>query len=147
MRFAEYLDPRLITFLSSATRNEAIDSLIHLLEEADKIPSRENFRKALLEREELVSTGIGMGIAIPHAKMKELDDFFIAIGIQQKKGIEWNALDKAPVRLIFMIGGPDNRQTQYLQILSQLTSTIREVDLRKALLNTQSRKEILDLFT
>lgn len=146
MRFVDYLDPRLITFLNSATRNEAIDSLIHSLEEAQKIPNKEAFRKALLEREELVSTGIGMGIAIPHAKMKELDDFFIAIGIQ-KKGLDWNALDKAPVRLIFMIGGPDNRQTHYLQILSQLTSAIREVDLRKALLSSQSRKEILELFS
>lgn len=147
MKFIEYLDPRLISLFNSASRDEAINSLIHLLDESGKLPNKEEFRKAIFDREQLVSTGIGMGVAIPHAKLKELSDFFIVIGIQQKKGLEWNALDKAPVRLIFMIGGPDDRQTEYLQILSQLTSAIREVDLRKALLNVQSRTEVLELFS
>lgn len=147
MQFIEYLEPRLISLLNSSSRDEAIDSLVHLLDESGKLPNKESFRDAIFHREELVSTGIGMGVAIPHAKLKDLNDFFIAIGIQQKKGLEWNALDKAPVWIVFMIGGPDDRQTEYLQILSQLTSAIREVDLRKALLNAQSRSEILELFS
>jgi PTS system nitrogen regulatory IIA component len=88
-----------------------------------------------------------MGVAIPHAKLTELNDFFIVIGIQSKKGLDWNALDKAPVRLIFMIGGPEDRQTEYLQILSLLTSAIRDVELRKKLLNARSSKEALELFS
>jgi len=71
----------------------------------------------MLEREKIVSTGIGMGVAIPHAKLTSVEDFFIAIGILSK-GVQWNALDGGPVRLIFMIGGPDDKQTAYLQILS-----------------------------
>lgn len=147
MKFSHYLDSKLVTFLNSDSRDEAIDSLIHLLDVSGKLPDKALFRKAIFHREDLVSTGIGMGVAIPHAKLKDLNDFFIAMGIQQKKGLEWNALDKAPVRLVFMIGGPDNRQTEYLQILSQLTSAIREVDLRKSLLQTESRTEVLDLFS
>jgi PTS system nitrogen regulatory IIA component len=56
-------------------------------------------------------------------------------------------MDKAPVRLIFMIGGPDNQQTEYLQILSLLTSAIRNVDLRKKLLNVRTPEEALALFS
>ena len=88
-----------------------------------------------------------MGVAIPHAKMRDLSEFFIAIGIQKNKGIEWNALDKAPVRLIFMIGGPDDKQSEYLQILSLLTSAIRDGELRKKLLKAAKPEEIFELFS
>ncbi len=147
MRISDYLDSRIILFLDATSRDEAIDSLIDLLDSEGKLPDREAFRRAIFHREKLVSTGIGMGVAVPHAKLKEFSDFFIAIGIQKKKGLEWNALDKAPVRLIFMIGGPEDKQTEYLQILSLLTSAIRDVDLRKMLLNAQTSEEVVELFS
>ncbi len=146
MKIADYLDARLIAFLDVSARDAAIDALIDLLAAEGKLPDKKQFRTAILHREQLVSTGIGMGVALPHAKLSQLDDFFIAIGIQQKKGIEWNALDKAPVRLIFLIGGPDNRQSEYLQILSQLTTAIRDVELRKELLQAESAEEAFALF-
>lgn len=147
MRFSDYLDPHLVLFFDVDSRDEAIDELIDLLDEEEHLPEKEVFRKAIFDRENLISTGIGMGVAIPHAKLKSFNDFFIAIGIQQKKGIEWNALDKAPVRLIFLIGGPDDKQAEYLQILSLLTSAIRDVELRKKLLMAQSAEEVLALFS
>lgn len=146
MRISDYLDSRLITFLDVDTRDEAIDALIDRLDEEGHLPKKATFRKAIFDREELISTGIGMGVAVPHAKLKELDDFFIIVGIQKKKGLDWNALDKAPVRLIFLIGGPDSRQSEYLQILSLLTSAIRDVDLRKKLLNAETPEEAFELF-
>jgi PTS system nitrogen regulatory IIA component len=99
-----------------------------------------------------------MGVAIPHAKLKDLSRFFIVIGIvrppvkadgggAQSKGLEWMSLDKAPVRLVFMIGGPEGKQTEYLQILSLLTSAVREVDLRKKLLSARNPGEVLQLFS
>lgn len=145
MRVADYLDARLIAFLDVGVRDAAIDELIDLLWKEGKLPDQKAFRAAIIHREQLVSTGIGMGVALPHAKLAQLDDFFIAIGIQRKKGIEWNALDKAPVRLIFLIGGPDNRQAEYLQILSQLTTAIKDVELRKEMLQAESAQEVLAL--
>jgi PTS system nitrogen regulatory IIA component len=147
MRISDYLDSHLITFLDAQTRDEAIGSLLNLLEDEGYLFEKELFRKAIFDREMLISTGIGMGIAVPHAKLKSFSDFFIAVGIQKKKGVDWNALDKAPVRLIFMIGGPEDRQTEYLQILSLLTSAIRDVDLRKRLLNAETPEEALALFS
>jgi nitrogen PTS system EIIA component len=146
MKVADYLSARLIAFLDVGTRDAAIDDLIALLSQEGKLPDQKTFRAAILHREQLVSTGIGMGIALPHAKLADLDDFFIAIGIQRKKGIEWNALDKAPVRLIFLIGGPDDRQSEYLQILSQLTTAIKDIELRKEMLQSETVEEVLALF-
>lgn len=147
MSIHDYLDSRLISFLDEETRDGAIDALIALLDEEGRLLDRNVFRDAIFYREGLVSTGIGMGIAIPHAKLKSIQQFFIAIGIQQNKGIEWNALDKAPVRIIFMIGGPDDKQTEYLQILSMLTSAIKDVELRKKLLKATSTQEVFEIFS
>lgn len=147
MRISDYLDSRLISFLDAETRDEAIDILIDHLNEKGKLPDKQAFRKAIYQREKIVSTGIGMGVAVPHAKMRDLKEFFIAIGIQPKKGIEWNALDKAPVRIVFMIGGPDDRQAEYLQILSLLTSAIKDVELRKKMLKASNSDEIFKLFS
>lgn len=146
MKVADYLNARLIAFLDVGARDDAIDVLIDLLSKEGKLLDRKAFRAAIIHREQLVSTGIGMGVALPHAKLAELNDFFIAVGIQRKKGIEWNALDKAPVRLIFLIGGPDDRQSEYLQILSQLTTAIKDTELRKEMLQSDSVEEVLALF-
>ncbi len=147
MRINDYLDSSLISFLAEDTRDGAIDALISILDDKGQLADKQMFRDAIFYREGLVSTGIGMGIAIPHAKMKNISKFFIAIGIQQNKGIEWNALDKAPVRIVFMIGGPDDKQTEYLKILSMLTSAIRDVELRKKLLKATSTQEVFELFS
>lgn len=146
MEFADYLDSKLVVFLEATTREQAVDELLERLDREGKLPHRKAFRTALLHREQIVSTGIGMGVAIPHAKLGHLSDFFIAIGVQRKHGIDWNALDKAPVRLIFLIGGPDNRQSEYLQILSQLTTAIKDAELRKALLKARTAEEVLSHF-
>lgn len=147
MRIFDYLDSRLVAFLDVESRDQAIEKLVSLLDLEGHLPNKDAFRRAIFYREQLVSTGIGMGVAIPHAKMKHLSNFFIAIGIQQKKSLDWNALDKAPVRLIFMIGGPEDKQPEYLQILSLLTSAIRDIELRKKLLNAHSAEEVLELFS
>lgn len=147
MKVFSSLDQRLVLFLDAITRDDAIDALIDLLDKEGKLPDKVSFRQAIFHREKLVSTGIGVSVAVPHAKMSDFPDFFIAIGIQKKVGIEWNALDLAPVRIVFMIGGPEDQQSEYLQILSQLTSAIKNIDLRKALLKAETPRQVLDLFT
>ena len=147
LRISDYLHSRLVSFLHVSSRDEALGKMVYLLSKEGKLEDRDAFYKAILEREKIVSTGIGMGVAIPHAKLKDFNDFFLAIGIQQNKGLEWNAIDKTPVRLIFMIGGPEDKQTQYLQILSSLTKAIKNEDLRKELLKIDSAREVISLLS
>ncbi len=147
LRITDYLDADLVLFLTQDNRDDAIDAMIHRLDVNGKLVDKESFRDAIFHREELVSTGIGMGVAVPHAKMKEIRQFFIAIGVQQTKGIDWNSIDKVPVRVVFMIGGPDDRQSEYLQMLSMLTRAIKDVEFRKKLLKVSNAQEVVDLFT
>lgn len=139
------MNPKLVVFLNTSTRDSTLHRLVHQVYKAGIIENEENLLQAITEREKVVSTGIGMGIAIPHAKLPSYDKFFIAIGILQKP-VEWFALDDYPVRLVFMIGGPDDKQTEYLRILSNLTHAIKDEERRKKLLILQDPNAIIDLF-
>lgn len=144
---AKYVEERLVLFLDEKEKYTAIERLVDLLDEKGKLADKDSFHSALLEREKLVSTGIGIGVAIPHAKMPGTSHFFIAVGIQRGEGIDWNAIDGSSVRLIFMIGGPDNRQTEYLKLLSQLTLIVKDEQCRKRLLRSTSAREVIDIFS
>lgn len=143
---AKYLDSKLVLFLDVHNRDQALKTLIDALDSQHKLKDKEAFYQAVLAREKIVSTGIGMGVAIPHAKLPQYDEFFIVIGIQ-KQGVEWKALDGAPVRLIFLIGGPDDKQTEYLQLLSRLTLAIKDVERRKQMLAAASPDDVIQLFS
>lgn len=142
---ANYLNEEAICFLQEPNRNAALKKLVAVLARSGKIKDQKLFYQAILEREKIVSTGIGMGVAIPHAKMDQFKEFFWVLGIQKKEGLEWNSLDKSPVKLIFLIGGPDNRQTEYLQILSELTSFIKDEEIRRGLLSVEKKSQVLKL--
>ncbi len=142
---SKYLNVNLITQLEGDMRDEALAALVEQLDREKKLRDKEAFYRAILEREQIVSTGIGMGVAVPHAKLPGYKTFFIAIGIHQK-GIPWDALDGIPVRLVFMIGGPDDKQTEYLQLLSRLTLAIKDEVRRKKILQLNKPEEIIALF-
>jgi nitrogen PTS system EIIA component len=145
IKLSDYLDPRLVVFLEAGSRDEAIRTLVEKVYQTGRLRDKYSFYEAIIDREKIVSTGIGMGAAIPHAKLSSYDNFFIAIGIL-KKGLDWNSLDGSPVRVIFLIGGPDDKQTEYLQILSKLTQMIKDDQIRKKLLTLGSPEELIALF-
>lgn len=145
LKITDYLESNLVIFLDAETRDEALYAMVDLIHKAGKLQDKQIFYDAIIEREKIVSTGIGMGAAIPHAKLPQYDDFFMAIGILNK-GLDWNALDGSDVRLIFMIGGPDDKQTEYLQILSALTQAIKDEQIRKKMLTLNSPSDIIELF-
>ena len=144
IKIANYLDLKNILFLDVSTREDAISKLVSNLDINAKI-DKKVFYKAVITRENIVSTGVGMGVAIPHAKMETIPDFFISIGIQKQEGLNWDAIDKSLVHLIFLIGGPHERKEEYLQILSHLTAIIKNELVRKKIMKSVSQAEILAL--
>jgi PTS system nitrogen regulatory IIA component len=101
---------------------------------------------AVMQRERVVSTGIGIGIAIPHAKIEEIDDFYVAIGIIKNEGVDWDAIDHLPVKLVLLICGPQERHGEYLQLLSKLTKKIKEEETRRALFVAKTEEEVVKIF-
>lgn len=145
VKISKYLFSKQILFLNLNTHDEVIEVLINTLADIGTLENPETFKAAIIEREKIVTTGIGMGVAIPHAKLPGYENFFIAIAVLSK-GVDWKALDGSPVRLVFLIGGPDDKQTEYLQILSALTLALKDEDRRKKLLATHQPEEVIALF-
>jgi PTS system nitrogen regulatory IIA component len=146
MKLQNYLDSRCINFVQSDNREIILDGLIEASYQAGKFPDHENFRRAIHEREGIISTGIGLGVAVPHVKLPNVPEFFISIGISQS-GIEWNAFDQKPVHFVFLIGGPAERQTDYLKILAKLVLLAKNPKLRESLLVAADATEVMDIFS
>ena len=147
MTLSEFIQEGVICFLEAESRDGALNQMVEALADAGELGDKTEFLEAIYRREKIVSTGIGMGVAIPHAKLPSFNRFFLAVGLQKaKEGIKWDAESTPPVRLIFLIGGPANRQTEYLNILSLLTAAIKDEDRRKNLINSKTKEEVLTLF-
>jgi len=96
------------------------------------VTDRERLLQAVLEREKIVSTGIGLGVAVPHAKIAEVSEFVVAYG-RSRLGIDFGSIDDRPVHHVVLIVGPPDRQQRYLQFLATVTLKLKQSELRKAL--------------
>lgn len=149
---ASYTEEALIFFLKASTKEEVLHTLcLPIAQKIEKeqpqlLPqlSSQVLEKAILQREKLISTGIGMGIAIPHAKISNFPRFILTIGILDQ-GIDWSAIDSSLVRFVFMIIGPDNAPEEYLKLLSAITNLMRSEEARRQCMATKNPRDILNL--
>ncbi len=136
------IPPERVRVLSARTKEEALRELASLIGEAAEVESPDRLLAAIFEREKIMSTGIGLGIAIPHAKIREVKDFIVALG-KSDAGLEFNSLDGRPVHFVVMIAGPDNQQERYLQLLARITLKLKDAMVRRRLEEAQDSQEIL----
>ena len=146
-KLSDLIKKETVVFLDTPDMTDTIDILVENAVKNKKITDKENFKNAVLEREELVSTGIGLGVALPHTKSKDIEEFFMVVGIN-KEGIDWDAIDRNPVGIVFLIGGPEKEDSQkeYLQIVSKLMLLIKNKERRVMLLNSETAQEVADIF-
>lgn len=126
-------------------KNKILDLMVKTAKDKNKIKDVKAFEDAIFERENIMSTDIGWQVAIPHAKLDSIDDFFIIPAVL-KQECDWQAGNDQKVKLIFMIGGPGNSQIRYLQILSKLSLIIRNESKRKALLESKTIEDVINQF-
>ncbi|MEZ6195948.1 MAG: PTS sugar transporter subunit IIA [Planctomycetota bacterium] len=112
--------PRIISLEGVRAKNEALQALLDTLTRTGAIKERVEVERAIMSREVLMSTGVGYGIALPHAKIPSVQDFAIALGVSQQ-GVSYSSLvDDLPAKLICMIIGPSGQQDAYLRILAMV---------------------------
>ena len=133
-----------IIFTNVASKAEALEQLIALASKHPSVSNPKALSDGIYARERIISTGIGLGVAIPHAKIRGISHFFICVAVLEK-GIDWDAIDDEAVRIIFMIAGPDSQQNQYLQLLARLSLAIKNQTKRDAILNARQAQTILDI--
>ncbi|MFI8578198.1 fructose-specific PTS transporter subunit EIIC [Rossellomorea aquimaris] len=145
MRITELLTKDTIQLnISSASKTGVIDELVSVLDKSGKLEDPEEFKQAILNREAQSTTGIGEGIAIPHAKTSAVKAPAIAFG-KSAEGVDYESLDGTPAHLFFMIAATEGANQTHLEALSRLSSMLMDPDVRKALLNASSKEEVLEI--
>ncbi|MGG7144705.1 PTS fructose transporter subunit IIABC [Clostridium nigeriense] len=127
-----------------SSKEDAINTLVDLMYSSGKLNDKEEYKKAVLAREELSTTGIGDGVAIPHAKTKAVNDAGLAAMIVND-GVDYDSLDGNPAKIFFMIAAPDGENNLHLEVLARLSTMLMDEKFRSALENSKSPDEFLNL--
>jgi PTS system nitrogen regulatory IIA component len=139
------LSPDRILFLDYSTKRDTILALADNLANAPQIKNRQELSAEILKREDLMSTAIGRGIAIPHVRLSSVTDLVVSVGISHTDIIDFQTLDEEPVRLVFMIAAAYNQHAYYLQTLSFFSAKLKNPELRQSLLTAKSVLEAYNL--
>ena len=148
MKFSDFICfEATIPKLQAANRNDAITELVSALNKAGRLGKgkSQEITKAVIKREKEASTGLGKGVAVPHVKIPEIEDFVIAIG-RSTKGVDFQALDEKPVHLVVMIGASDKQSGDYLKVLAEVIRRCKDKDLRREIMFSKTLEDIVDLF-
>lgn len=144
-RLSDYVRLEQIVELKSCqNRDAALAQMLEHLADHHVIDDVSGIRQALIEREQHVSTAIGKGIALPHARLSTMRDFMICIGVYPP-GICWGSCDHEKVKLIFMVLGPDDKQLEYLRMVAQIASLVHEDSTRKILLSLHHPQDVFKI--
>ncbi|MFT0802406.1 fructose-specific PTS transporter subunit EIIC [Bacillus swezeyi] len=145
MKITELLTKHTIKLnLESSQKENVIEELVTVLDQAGKLNDKEGYKEAVINREKQSSTGIGEGIAIPHAKTASVKEPAIAFG-RSKEGVDYESLDGQPSHLVFMIAATDGANNTHLEALSRLSTLLMREEIRKQLLEAESEEEIIDI--
>ncbi|MDR1838023.1 MAG: PTS sugar transporter subunit IIA [Treponema sp.] len=136
-----------ILFLDYSSKRDALLALAENLAASPQIKNSQELSTEILKREELMSTAIGCGIAIPHVRLSSVTDLVVSVGISRTDIVDFHPLDNEPVRLVFMIAAAHNQHAYYLQTLSWFSTRLKNRELRDSLLQAQTPQEVYDLLT
>ncbi|WP_353947754.1 fructose-specific PTS transporter subunit EIIC [Sporolactobacillus sp. Y61] len=139
------IERAMVMDMHARTKEEAIDELIASLEKNGRINDRATFKKMILKREAESSTGIGDGIAMPHAKTKAVNEATVVFG-RSKEGVDYQALDGKPSYLFFMIAAPEGAADVHLQTLAALSRLLIDQDFVAQVKKAKSSSEVVRLF-
>ncbi len=139
------LSPDRIVFLNHSTKHDALTALANSIGTAPQVKNSEELTTEILKREDLMSTAIGRGIAIPHVRLSSVTDLVMAVGISKVDIIDFQTIDDEPVKLLFMIAAAYNQHAYYLQTLSFFSSKLKNRELRDALLNAETTQDAYSL--
>jgi PTS system nitrogen regulatory IIA component len=144
---ASILSQDRIAFIDAATKEEAFFQLADLMATSPQVHNRDQLLEHLFQREELMSTGIGLGIGVPHVRLNSVDDLVVAFGICSKPIIDYSSLDDLPIRLIAMIAANAGQHAKHIRALSTVTGVLKDEATRTAVLAAETTERAYQLLT
>jgi PTS system nitrogen regulatory IIA component len=139
------LSPHRILFINHSSKKDVLITMAENLAATPQIKNSQELLAEILKREELMSTAIGCGIAIPHVRLSSITDLVVSVGISRTNIVDFNPMDDEPVRLVFMIAAAHNQHAYYLQTLSWFSTRLKNKELRDSLLAAETPQQVYEL--
>ena len=145
MKLSKFCGETLVKFnLNAKTKREVIEELVNLVSSSNMVKDRDELLADIKERENLVTTGVGYGVAFPHAKTKAVKGIVIAFG-RSSTGIDLEAMDHKPVLLFFLIAAPEDAIGAHLNVMARLSYLMKSEQNREKLMRATSPGDVLAL--
>lgn len=145
LRILDFLKPSAIHVdLAATTKKAVIEELVALLMKDGKVKDAKATIDVLLEREKLGSTGIGQGIAIPHAKTDQAAEVIAAFGLS-KRGVQFDALDGEPAYIFFLLVAPPDAAGLHLKALARISRLLKDKFFRQSLRDVRDPNEVIKI--
>jgi fructose-specific phosphotransferase system IIA component len=146
MKVSDLLEEKFIlSEFKGETKEEIINELIDLFNDDPRVSNINDVKTCVIEREKIMSTGVGKGFAIPHGKTNSITDILAAFG-KSEKAIDYSALDGEPVYLVFLLVGKDAFVGKHIKLLSRISRLMNSDEFREKLINAKNKNEILQIF-
>lgn len=142
----DHLDASRVIDLEATNKADALVELVGAAASAEAVHDGDALLVAVRDRENLLSTGIGLGIAIPHARIASVDAFVVAVG-RHAEGLAFESIDSKPVHIVVLIAGPSDAKKPYLELLAQISRRLKLETVRDAILAAPSPEEVVALLT
>lgn len=147
MKIRDILNPSSIVLkLEIDSKPNLLEKMLELANQSGNILNMEAVRSDVLERERILSTGVGKGIALPHAKTKAIKEITAALAILEPP-LDYDSLDGKPVDIVFLLLGRDNDVGNHLRLLSKVSRYLNQGSFRARLKECDTNQEIIELFS
>ncbi len=140
------LSPNRVVFINQPSKQDALTTLAGVLAAAPQVKRADELLNEILKREDLMSTAIGRGIAIPHVRLSSVTDLVMAVGVCKTPVMDFQTLDDKPVNLLIMIAAAYNQHTYYLKTLSYFSAKLKNQDFRESIVNAVNEEEAYRFF-
>ena len=147
MNVADYLTPERIVLLSATTKADALGELVDRLAETSSVADCEALSQAIWRREQLMSTGVGQGIAVPHVRLDGILRTSMTVGVSRRGITDYESLDGQPVHVIVLIVAVPGDHESYIRLLAGTTSVLKHPELRDAMLEAEDPEQIFRILT
>lgn len=145
MKLSNLIEEDLMGFdLQSSTKDDVIKELVDLASRSKLVRDKALLLDEVQKREKLVTTGVGWGVAFPHAKTKAMKGIVITFG-RSDKGVDFGAMDQKPVHLFFLIAAPEDTIGAHLNVMARLSFLMKSQDNRERLLSAKNPGEVLEV--
>ncbi len=134
-----------ILLLDSTDKKTVLTRLVDLLADTPVVKNRDALLKGIMDREELMSTGIGFGIGVPHVRIDSVGDLVMAVAVCKQPVVGYASLDGEPVRIVCMLAARSDQHTKYIRTLSSISSRLKDPDIREKIISSDDPATVCKL--